>query len=141
MLALGMPLMLAPALQAADRSPIGTWLTEGGEATIRIGRCGDALCGRITALREPRDPATGRPKIDVHNRDPRLRERPLIGVQIVIGMRRKGRSARWTGRVYNAEDGGTYPATLTMLSARSLRLEGCMIEAVLCRGQTWTRGN
>jgi uncharacterized protein (DUF2147 family) len=137
---LGMPLVvLAQATHAADPNPIGTWLTEGGEATIRIARCGEALCGRITALREPRDPVTGRLKTDEQNPDPQLRARPLIGVQIVIGMRRKGRSGQWNGRVYNPEDGGIYPATLTVLGARSLRLKGCMAEGVLCQGQTWGR--
>jgi uncharacterized protein (DUF2147 family) len=127
----------ANAAQAA--SPLGTWLTEDREATIKISRCGNALCGHIATLREPRDPATGRPKTDEFNRDAKLRDRPLIGVQIVIRMRPNGRPGQWTGQVYNPEDGGFYPAKLTLLSARSLRLEGCIAPEVLCDGQTWSR--
>ena len=51
--------------QAAD--PYGSWLTEGGKATIRIANCGGALCGTIAALKEPNDPATGRPQTDKNN--------------------------------------------------------------------------
>jgi uncharacterized protein (DUF2147 family) len=97
------------------------------------------LCGRIAALREARDPATGRPKTDDRNPDPRLRGRPLVGVQIVVRMAPTGQRGRWAGQVYNPEDGGLYPATLTLLGARALRLEGCIIRDVLCLGQTWTR--
>jgi uncharacterized protein (DUF2147 family) len=41
--------------RAADST--GTWRTEGGKATVRIGKCGgDALCGTIVALQEQNDP-------------------------------------------------------------------------------------
>jgi uncharacterized protein (DUF2147 family) len=136
-------LMLAAALltpapaRAAD--PSGHWLTQDGDATIRIGRCGGALCGRIVALREPRDPETGRTKTDEHNRNDSLRSRPLIGVSIVVGMQPSARPGQWTGQVYNPEDGGTYPAKLILLNPRSLRIEGCIVPEVFCDGQTWTR--
>ena len=136
-LASGTWLLLAGAAHAA--SPIGTWITEGGEAKVRIVRCGDAICGNIVALREPRDPATSRPKTDENNRDPRLRSRPLIGVEIAVHMRPNGRPGQWKGQVYNPEDGGFYPAVLMMLSASRLRLEGCILRDVLCDGQTWIR--
>jgi uncharacterized protein (DUF2147 family) len=137
LLTLGCALLLPDAVRAAD--PSGTWITEDGEATIRIGRCGGALCGRLASLREPRHPVTGRPKTDENNRDPGLRERPLVGVQIVVRMTPNGKPGQWNGFVYNPEDGGSYPATLTVTSAGSLRLAGCMMKDVLCRGQTWTR--
>jgi uncharacterized protein (DUF2147 family) len=137
-LTLGVALLTWSAAHAAD--PVGSWITEDNEAKVRIAPCGGALlCGRIAGLREARDPATGRPKTDAHNRDTKLRGRPLIGVQIVVGMAPTGQPGRWAGRVYNPEDGGFYPATLTMLSQRALRLEGCMVTDALCRGQTWTR--
>jgi uncharacterized protein (DUF2147 family) len=137
--ALGISLLGAPTAHAAD--PIGVWLTEDREATIRIARCGraDAICGSIATLRESRDPATGRPKTDEHNRDVRLRQRPLVGVQVVVQMQPNDRAGVWSGHVYNPDDGGFYPATLTLLSARALRLEGCMLKGALCRGQTWVR--
>jgi uncharacterized protein (DUF2147 family) len=128
--------MMASAAFAAD--PKGEWLTEDHEARIRIHQCGGALCGSIAALREPMDPATRRPKTDAHNHNPRLRGRPLIGVQIVVGMRPDA-PGKWVGHVYNPDDGGLYPATLTLRNARTLRVEGCMLPGALCSGQTWVR--
>ena len=137
-LALGAAILIAGTARAAD--PVGTWTTADAEATVQIAPCGGALlCGRIAALREPREPATGRPKTDDRNPDARLRRRPLVGVQIVVRMAPTGRPGQWAGHVYNPEDGGVHPATLTLLSARALRLDGCIIKDVLCLGQTWTR--
>src|ERR1700752_3162294 len=87
---------------AAD--PTGTWITEGGTATVRIAGCAAALCGTIIPLKEPNDPATGRPKTDKHNPDASKRDRPVIGIQIVFGMKPSGTADKWSGQVYNAED-------------------------------------
>jgi len=89
----------------------GQWLTEGGKARVSIASCGARLCGTIVWLREPNDEA-GQPKRDVRNVDASKRNRPLIGVPILLGMAREG-SGRWKGEIYNAEDGKTYTAFLT----------------------------
>ena len=123
---------------AAD--PIGNWLTEKSEATIRIANCGAELCGTIVALKEPNDPATGRPKTDKNNPDASKRSRPVIGVTIVFGMKPNGPD-KWTGQVYNAEDGRTYSGNITMQNARALKLEGCVLGGLICKGQVWTRGS
>src|SRR5215470_12542912 len=73
---------------AAD--PSGTWLTEGEAATVRIASCGVELCGTIVALKEPNDPATGRPKTDKNNPDASKRNRPVVGTTIVFGMKPNG---------------------------------------------------
>src|SRR5215831_546459 len=85
------------AALAAD--PHGTWLTEGGRSRIRITDCGAALCGSITWLKEPTDPETGQPKTDKQNADASKRNRPLIGVTIVLNMKPAG-ADKWSGEVY-----------------------------------------
>jgi uncharacterized protein (DUF2147 family) len=124
---------------AADLS--GTWLTEGGQATVRMASCGDAVCGTIVALKQPNDPDTGKPQTDVNNPDPKLRKRGIIGIQIVLGMKPNGGATKWSGKVYNAEDGETYSGNITMLNATSLKLEGCVFGGLICKGQIWTRVN
>jgi uncharacterized protein (DUF2147 family) len=130
---------LPSATFAAD--PTGTWSTEGGKATVRIASCGTELCGTIVALKEPNDPATGRPKTDVNNPDPNKRNRPMIGVVIVFGMKPSGTADKWNGQVYNAEDGKTYTGSLTMQGARALKLEGCVLGGLICKGQVWSRAS
>lgn len=124
---------------AAD--PFGNWVTEDGKATVRIANCGGALCGSIIALREANDPKTGRPKTDQNNADASLRSRPMIGVQIVLGMKPSGTANRWTGQVYNAEDGKTYMGSLTLQDANTIKLEGCVLGGLICKASKWMRSS
>jgi len=128
----------AEPARAAD--PAGMWLTEGGKSRIRVADCGGALCGTIVWLKEPNDPDTRKPKTDKNNSDASKRSRPLIGVQIVLGMKPAG-ADKWSGQVYNAEDGKTYSGNLTFSGGGSLQLQGCALGGLICKGQTWTKAN
>ena len=125
---------------AASADPVGTWLTEGGKSHIKIAKCGAALCGTIVWLKEPNDPDTGKPKTDKNNTDSGKRNRPLMGVQIVLGMKPNG-TDKWAGQVYNAEDGKTYTGNITYSGGNSLTLQGCALGGLVCKGQTWTKAN
>ena len=129
---------LTPPCAALAADPTGTWLTEAGKSRVKIVRCGNALCGTIVWLREPNDPNTGKPKTDFRNQDATRRNRAMVGIEIVLGMQPSGTSDKWTGEVYNPEDGKTYSGSLTMTGANELSLAGCVL-AVLCKSQTWTR--
>ncbi len=114
-------------------------LTEEGKATVRMSDCGGALCGTIVALKDPVDPATGMPKTDKNNVDVSKRSRPMIGVEIVLGMKPAATSNQWTGRLYNAEDGKTYSGTLTLQNANTIKLQGCILSGIICKSSLWTR--
>jgi uncharacterized protein (DUF2147 family) len=131
---------LAGAEPALAADPAGMWLTQGGNSRIRVADCGGAVCGTIVWLKEPNDPETGKPKTDKHNSDASKRTRPLIGVQIVLGMKPAG-ADKWSGQVYNAEDGKTYSGNLTFSGGNSLQLQGCALGGLVCKGQTWTKVN
>jgi uncharacterized protein (DUF2147 family) len=133
-------LALAGSEGALAADPNGTWLTQTGTSRIRIADCGGALCGTIVWLKEPTDPDTGKPKTDKNNADAGKRSRPLIGTQIVLGMKPAG-TDKWTGQVYNAEDGKTYSGNLTMTGDSALSLQGCALGGLVCKSQSWTRAN
>ena len=130
--------LMGPAF-AGD--PSGTWLTEGGKSQVRLSRCGGALCGRILWLKEPSDPETGKPKRDRRNADPGKRDRPLIGLDILLGMRPGETPDQWVGEVYNPEDGKTYQASVSLQDARTLQLKGCVLGGLICKSQAWSRMN
>jgi uncharacterized protein (DUF2147 family) len=136
----GAALALLTLGPAAAADPNGTWLTEGGKSHVRIANCGGAICGRIVWLKEPNDPETGKPKTDKRNADAGKQSRPMIGVEIVLSMKPSG-ADKWTGQVYNAEDGKTYSGSITMDSASALKLEGCALGGLICKTQAWTRVN
>jgi uncharacterized protein (DUF2147 family) len=128
------------ATQALAGDPRGHWLTENSRAKVTIVSCGGALCGNIVALKEPDDPATGKPRTDSYNPDAAKRARPVIGVQIVIDMK-PDTADRWKGEVYNVEDGKTYSGSITLVNATTLNLQGCALGGLICKTQTWTRTN
>jgi uncharacterized protein (DUF2147 family) len=128
---------IAPAA-AADAK--GTWFTADHETKVRIADCGGALCGNIVWLKEPSDPQTGKPKTDKNNADAAKRERPLMGVAIVLAMKPSAPD-KWQGQVYNASDGKTYTGSITLLNATTLKLEGCALGGLICKAQNWTRTN
>ena len=110
----------------AYASPIGLWRAKDG-AEIRIGKCGAALCGQVAKARL--DPATGKPARD-------RRDRPLTGLQILIGMQPDG-PGKWSGRLYNEDDGQLYDGHLLELGPARVRIEGCAIG--ICGGDELVR--
>ena len=74
---------------------------------------------------------------DAKNKDESLRTRRLAGIQMLSGFTRG--SGEWTGgTIYNADDGGTYKATVTPTDAEHIKVKGCIVWP-LCKTQTWTR--
>jgi uncharacterized protein (DUF2147 family) len=122
---------------AAAADAFGTWLTGDKAGQVRIVNCGGALCGNLVWLKEPNDPATGRPKTDKHNADASKQSRPLLGVPVVLAMKPSGQG-QWSGEVYNAEDGKTYSGSFTLTGPDTADLKGCVL-SILCKSQTWTR--
>lgn len=115
----------------------GLWLTQAGDAKIRISQCGTGLCGHIVWLKTPNDPATGKPQIDDKNPSRSLAKRPIIGINIFTAMS-PAATHKWSGRIYNADNGKTYASELHLSSAKKLEVRGCVL-SLLCGGETWTR--
>lgn len=132
-------LLLATAFQPVSAQPaqraMGIWADEDGKSNIEIARCGGYLCGRLVWLREPNN-SNGRPKTDVNNPDTGQRNRPLLGMTIMNGLRLDD-SAQLKGQVYNAEDGRVYEVYLKPRRS-TMDVEGCFAY-FLCGSQVWTR--
>lgn len=120
----------------ADSDPQGIWLTQAGDAKVRISKCGGGICGVIVWLKEPIDSATGKPAVDDKNPNPALAKRPMIGLPLFSGMRPAGPN-KWSGQIYNADDGNSYASNISLTDSDMLRVEGCV--GMLCGGETWSR--
>ena len=132
-LALGIAMMPLPTLAA---SPTGLWLTGAGDAKIRISKCGRGICGSVVWLKEPMDSKTGKRQVDDNNANPRLRNRPIIGLRI-LNMPKQSGPDSWSGTIYNADDGKTYQGGVTSQESATLTVRGCV--SVFCGSETWTR--
>jgi uncharacterized protein (DUF2147 family) len=128
----------APANAQAGGDVNGIWLTQAGDAKVRVSKCGGGICGVIVWLRDPTDPNTGKPQVDDKNHNPSLAKRPMIGLPLFSGMQPSGPS-KWSGQIYNADDGNSYASNISVTGPDSLKVEGCV--GALCGGETWSRSS
>jgi len=132
-LLMGLAVAAAPAPQSAD-AVVGRWKTPVHNGIVEIARCGTSICGKIVSSDKLR---TNPNLADAQNSDKSLRNRRLMNLQILSGFKQQG--AGWYGgKIYNAEDGKTYSAEVTMTGNDQLNLRGCVFKP-FCRTQTWTR--
>lgn len=122
----------------ASAPAVGTWMSADGGTKVRVTECGGKLCGHVIWLSDPTG-ADGKPKTDKHNADASKRARPLLGVQVVLGLKADGEN-KWSGQIYNADDGKTYQAHVMVVSANTMNVQGCVL-GILCKSQTWTRAD
>jgi len=139
-----MPLAALAVLIAASASgsalaadPTGLWLSQDGDVKMKVAHCGDAICGTIAWLKNPND-ESGKPKTDKNNPDASKRGRSIMGVPIILPMTADG-ADKWSGQIYNAEDGRIYSGSFTLGGATKADLKGCV--AIICKTKTWTRTN
>ena len=132
--ALSIAAVISGPARAAD--PTGLWLSGDGDVKMRIAHCGANICSTIAWLKEPNE--NGKPKVDKYNADESKRGRPVMGSQIILGMAPDG-ADKWSGKVYNAEDGKTYTGSITLTGATALELKGCALAGLICKGQIWTK--
>lgn len=126
-------LALVSTVAAAD--PVGLWRDKHG-TTIRVQQCGAALCGLIASMATQNDPETGQPWTDKHNHDPAKRLDPLVGLAVFIAMQPAG-PGKWSGTLYNTDDGMTLRGNLIDSGPTGLRVEGCVRKT--CGGENLTR--
>ena len=127
-------------LAAAAADPLGLWRDKNG-TTIRVQPCGRALCGTIVSMKPPLDQQTGKPWTDKpwtdkHNEDAAKRDRPLVGILVFIDMRPTG-AAKWSGKLYDTDQGRIFEGHLTDSGADVLRVEGCAMG--ICGGEDLQR--
>jgi uncharacterized protein (DUF2147 family) len=100
--------------------------------------------GRIKFLRADDGTYTGviswqsESKKDVHNKDPKLRDRPLVGAVLMWHLRYDD-GEYVDGYVYNPEDGGTYRVNAEVLSPESLKIRGYLGISLFGQTKLWSR--
>jgi len=123
------------AAQAAE--PTGIWLTQNGDAHIRVAKCGANMCGTIIWLKDAIDPATGKPPVDSRNPDPSKRNIKILGMRI-FAMTPAGNGI-FGGPIYSTDDGQTYPAKILLRPDDYLEIQGC--SGKLCGAELWRRAD
>ena len=138
-----------PAEVAAPPAPIeGVWQTL-LLSEITIAPCPEGFCGTLSKIVVPSeglteeelaaaqqmDPSTF---TDQRNKDPELRNRPMLGLQILT-LYPSTKPNIYDGEIYNPEDGNTYSGYVEMTGPDVARLNGCVLFNVVCKGEDWIR--
>ena len=130
-------ILLAVTATAAAQTPdpVGEWLVEDGSARIKVVSCPGApsqpptLWGVIWAETTP--------GTDSKNPDPSMRNRPMLGVPILINMKQT-EANKWEGKIYDANGGSLYNSHISVTRNDMLAVRGCM-GVIFCGGQDWKR--
>ncbi len=102
-------ILFVPLFLYAQANKIeGTWYNDDKTSTIEITKGSDGkYAGKITWLDEPNE--NGKPKVDDDNPDPKLQNRPIMGLTIVKNFKYDSKKKRWVdGRIYDPKNGKTY---------------------------------
>jgi len=102
-------ILFVPLFLQAQASKIeGTWYNDDKTSAIEIKKGSDGkYSGKITWLDEPNE--NGKPKVDDDNPDPKLQNRPIMGLTIVKNFKYDSKKKRWVdGRIYDPKNGKTY---------------------------------
>ena len=120
-------LLTTASVLAADVT--GEWWIEGRFGRVRIENCNNRMWGLISW-----EQASG--AVDYNNPDPAKRNRPTLGMPILLGMKQTAAN-RWDGEVYSPEDGKTWTVNISLTNPDQLRIQGCLL--FFCGGQVWAR--
>jgi uncharacterized protein (DUF2147 family) len=140
---------------AAPASPIeGVWL-DSTQSQITVVPCDQGYCGNISKIVVPPKLYAAHKKeidaiapagfTDLNNKDPKLRNRPILGLTILT-LHPTDKPEVFDGTIYDPDSGNTFSGSLTLLGPDKMQLEGCLnvpganlLKNLLCRDRDWTR--
>ena len=83
---------------------VGTYLKADGKSKVEFYKSGDTYSGKVVWLKEPNDDK-GNAKKDPKNPDKSLRERPLLGMVTITGLKYDGEGKYIEGKAYRPAEG------------------------------------
>ena len=124
-------IILASSTYAA--APVtGRWITQEKNAVVEIYPCGATICGKIAKFLVI--PPAGVGAKDVKNPNAALRDRTILGMNILTNFTAKGE--QWNGTIYDPKAGKAYRSVVYKGTSGNLIVKGCI--GPFCKSQTWT---
>ena len=114
--ALAVLALAGPALAA---EPYGTFKRPSTGTEVAFYDCGGKLCAKIVKVTDAAKQKT-------------------VGT-VIMGGAAKDSATVWKGDLLNTEDGKTYSGIVTLVDDGHVKLEGCGLWGMVCKGETWER--
>jgi uncharacterized protein (DUF2147 family) len=121
----GMAAWLSATPAAAETS--GIWQNPENSVHIEIVSCDDARCGVVVWASE---------EAKADSLEGGTAE--LVGTTLLRNFREKA-NGEWEGAVFVPDIGEDFSGTLVFAGANTITVEGCLVWAIGCKSQTWTR--
>jgi uncharacterized protein (DUF2147 family) len=100
----------------------GIWITEENNSKIEIYKCGKEYCGKICWMRDSL--VDGRLIKDVNNKNPQMRERKVLGMQIIQGLKyNKEKNCFDGGKIYFHDTGREADLVIKVLPGHRLEVK------------------
>lgn len=125
---------------------LGVWTTPGDKSRVLIYKAQDGTYhGKIIWLKQPSYPTdyknkalAGKPKVDIHNPDKKLRSRPVLGMDVLSGFKYSPSNHDWRkGKCYDPEEGKTYTCRMWLKNHDTLMVRGYVW--IFHKTQEWHR--
>ncbi len=116
---------------------LGKWVNPSGEGQIEIYKRGEKFFGKLVWIKEPNDD-NGKPKTDDKNPNESLRNKPVLGLEILKNFEFDG--GKWQdGTIYDPKSGKTYSCKLTLKEPNQLSIRGYIGVSLIGRTEVWKR--
>jgi len=125
--------------QTSADAILGSWKNGEGTGIIQIYKNGEKYQGKITWLKEPNDPETGKPKLDKNHPDEKNHTRPIMGLVSMWGFTFTADKEWGGGKIYDNRNGKTYSCKIMMQDNNTLKIRGFIGISLIGRTDTWTR--
>ena len=119
-MALAMPAIAASGLE-------GSWTNPTRSVTVRIGPCGRAICGRVTAASASAREAAAKAGT---NR--------LVGTELISDIQQTGRDG-WRAQIFVPDRNVRSSGEISLEGPNHMSVRGCVIGGLVCKAQRWTR--
>jgi len=119
---------------------VGIWYNEEKTSKVQIYQEGKKFFAKIVWLKDPNDPATGKPRVDNLNPDVKLQKIPLLGLVILKDFTFDGNDEWNSGSIYDPKNGKTYSSKIHFGdSPNLLKIRGFVGISLLGRNTFWTK--
>ncbi|MEQ9062631.1 MAG: DUF2147 domain-containing protein [Vicingaceae bacterium] len=120
---------------------LGIWLTGSKKGKVEIYKCGEEFCGKIIWLRDPLNDE-GKPKKDDKNPDKGLRDRLIIGTNVLHGFIYDGDLEWDDGEIYDPDNGKTYSCVMNLQpGGKVLEVRGYIGISLIGRTEEWIKSS
>jgi uncharacterized protein (DUF2147 family) len=116
---------ISPAPVASDRI-LGRWISLEGNVIVEVFKDSLTYKGKVDWFDDSDDPAHPMNiRADVHNPDPSLRSRKIIGLTVLQGLTYNSKSNSWeNGKIYDVNTGKVWSSTIRLENDSLLRIRG-----------------